>query len=743
MKTHYFMSYSRQDAGDFVLELHDALEAGPPPIPMWIDRRDIKPGDDWDCQIVDAIKICNGLIFLMTKDSVDPQSVCRAEWTRALKYKKPIIPLLLLPGIEVPLQLENIQYIDFHKDFDAALAKLRDHLAWLKTPKGILHQLKYRLTSAKRDLQRAPSETTQWRIEDEIKILRKHVTQQQSIVNNPQKAVKHVKESISRRIDRERQSKKSSKTISVKAKFINPPPAIAPSHFQNRNTETKLIADFLKNQTMRILTIRGRGGTGKTVLVCRILKNLEKGFLPDNLGKWHIDGIIYLRASGSKHISFLNLYSDLCYFLPAATARQLDKLHKNPHSKTQDITAKLLEKLSDKKIILLLDNFQEIVDNKTQHITEIELKEALEILLKAPQHYIKVIITTRIVPSDLAKLQPAFQSQLNLDDGLPSPYAENILRTMDIDGKIGLKDAPEELLKTARNLTRGYPRALEALFAILAADRDTSLEEILDHTQNLLPEDVMAVLVGEAFSRLDPILQRIMEALAVYGIPVTPVALDYLLQPHLIGLKSAPLLKHLVNMQFVHKESGRYYLHPVDRAYSLSRIPTGSKNDWKNGKEKFLYTQYALRHRGAGYFKQIRKPRGEWKTRDDLAPQLAEFELRFAGEEYRAAAKILTEITNKYLNLWGYYQLSAKLHERLLEKIQTPCLKRKILGVLGLSYFRMGKYLKAKKCFEQELEINEKLDDNINMGKSYGNIGACYEHLKQINRAMVYYHRTL
>jgi hypothetical protein len=34
----------------------------------------------------------------------------------------------------------------------------------------------------------------------------------------------------------------------------------------------------------------------------------------------------------------------------------------------------------------------------------------------------------------------------------------------------------------------------------------------------------------------------------------------------------------------------------------------------------------------ADYFAQARKPRAEWKKLDDLAPQLAEFELRGAGD---------------------------------------------------------------------------------------------------------------
>ena len=73
---------------------------------------------------------------------------------------------------------------------------------------------------------------------------------------------------------------------------------------------------------------------------------------------------------------------------------------------------------------------------------------------------------------------------------------------MDADGKVGLRDASPALLAQARERTLGFPRALEHLFGILSADRNTTLEEILDDTRNLLPEKVVAVLVGEAFSRL-------------------------------------------------------------------------------------------------------------------------------------------------------------------------------------------------------------------------------------------------
>jgi len=755
MPVHHFISYSTIDALDFALRLCDALAAGPPSFSLWLDKRQLRPGEDWDEQLAEAIRACESIIFVMTRDSVQPACTCKQEWTRGLKYKKPVIPIRLHADAELPFRLEPRQFIDFTSNFETGLARLRNHLQWLASPAGALQALKYRLADAQRDLQREQDPQQRTRIQDDVAQLEKQIAEQQRVVDDPQAAAERVAASIAAGLEREREPQKPI-SGEARTKFINPPPMTAPSYFQDRHVETRLIADFLRDESRRVLTLVGRGGTGKTALACRLLKALEQGHLPDDLGSLAVDGIVYLSAVGSRRVQVPDLYADLLKLLPEETARHLDSLYKNPHADTDAKMRTLLAAFPHGRIVVLLDNFEDVVDAETLSLRDAELEEALTALLQAPAHAIKVIITTRVAPRSLALVQPARQTRLDLDEGLASPFAENILREMDVDGKVGLQTASDDLLSAARARTRGFPRALEALFAILSADRDTTLQEILDNAANrsavfqtadkmsaLLPENVVRDLVGEAFDRLDLTAQKVMQALAIYGRPVTPTAVDYLLQPVLTGVNSAPVLSRLVNMHFVRKEAGRYYLHPVDREYALSRVPHGAAGDREVLDDKTPFTQIALADRGANYFAETRLPRENWKTLADLAPQLAEIDLRCAAEDYDTAVTVLTDIDGEYLHLWGHYRLMIDLHENLQGKLNDPDLKSTSLGNLGTAYRNIGQMQRAISCYEQALAIERELENQQGEGAWLGNLGNCYLVLGQTARAIDYYEQVL
>jgi hypothetical protein len=253
------------------------------------------------------------------------------------------------------------------------------------------------------------------RIEADINELTAQIALQQAVVDNPRAAEKRVQGTIDAVLEVERQPSKPVSGIS-RGKFINPPPLIAPTWFRDRHVETRLIGEFLKDDALRLMTVVGRGGIGKSAMVCRLLRSLEGGQLPDDGGPLAVDGIVYLSDARSRHrVTVPDLYASLTQLLPEETVKSLDLIYKNPQASTEKTVEALTEAFSRGRTVILLDNFEDALVPETGEISDAELRTALEALLKLPPHGLKVIITTRVAASDLALAEPRLQRRLDRD----------------------------------------------------------------------------------------------------------------------------------------------------------------------------------------------------------------------------------------------------------------------------------------------------------------------------------------
>ena len=737
----YFISYSRLDQ-QIAARLHHELENSSPPFPVFMDIYDIKPGQDYDEVLTSAARGCLAVLFLMSADSIAKGTQCKNEWGMALRCRRPVIPIKLEQDVEPPMDFVRSQWVDFSADFESGLKMLKEHLTWMRTPAGELDHQRTLLALAERDWRRASTDHSRMRAQSEIDRLQEIIARLEEVLSDGDAAEQRVAYTIARAIERERQEVVIAST--GRTHFINPPPGIAPNHFQDRIDETKFVSHFLRDETQRIITVVGRGGVGKTALICRLLKGLESGQFPDGLGPFQCDGIVYLSGAGSHKISAPNIFQDLVKLLPAPKAAELRGLYEKADVSLHDKTLALLDAFPNGCTVLLLDNFEDAIEPETRRLTDDSLRELLTTVLTSPHHSVKVILTTRVAPVDFSMVQPGRQSLREIGSGLPSPYAENILREMDHDGSLGLRDAPAELLGTLRELTGGYPKALEALVGLLSNDRAATIEEVLEHAGGCLPEKVVEAFVGEAYSRLDPQAQQVMQALAIYGRPVTANAIDFLLQPWSPVVNSARVLNRLANMFFVRKEAGRYFLHPMDTEHALSLLPS-TLSAQTSGAVSF--DARTLRMRGADYFKQIRKAAEQWKSLDDLLPQLAEFDLRFAAGEFEEAWYIISSIGFHYLRAWGHYRMHADLLTKLVVPLTGTPLEASVVGELGICHRNLGEAREAVTCFETSLKLvrspKHRLPDLGSEAVWLSNLGATLDILGETQRSIACHERAL
>lgn len=151
MGEHIFISYATKDALDFALKLHDELETAG--YNAWLDKRDLKPGQNWDRAIEQAIRSAWGLVFVITPASLVSE-VCQDEWGLALLLKIPVIPLKLQldDDGQLPLRLVRRQYIDFMNRFDRGMAQLRERLKALQTEEAQTREESIRTEDAAEDV---------------------------------------------------------------------------------------------------------------------------------------------------------------------------------------------------------------------------------------------------------------------------------------------------------------------------------------------------------------------------------------------------------------------------------------------------------------------------------------------------------------------------------------------------------------------------------------------------------------
>jgi tetratricopeptide (TPR) repeat protein len=524
------------------------------------------------------------------------------------------------------------------------------------------------------------------------------------------------------------------------SKLVNPLPAREPAWFADRDRQTQLLIDFLTDPHLRLLTVTGRGGNGKTALVCRLLRGPAAGALPGSnppdLGGVTADDIIYLSPNGRHTLSYQNLVGDLARVLPSEIAKEIQRLYQNPANTPAQVMSALLEKFAPGiAVVVFLDNLESVLDTSAGCLRDRALHEALVTVLTSAQPTVKVIVATRVTPTELRSVRPAAQQQLPLDDGLGTPYAENVLRALDSDGCLGLRDAPVEVLSSVREQTRGFPRALEA---ILATDPTLNLTDVLDAVADVGPDQIIEVLVAKAYDHLDRPAQHVLQALAVYPTPVFPVGVDFLLQPYIPTVNTAPILGRMARRELARSDGEQYYLRPVDRAYILGRIPAGAPGDAPPA-----YTLTALRVRAAEYYAQIRRPPATWSSLDDIRPQLVEFDLRCDAGEFDTAATILADIDTDYLQVWGHYRTLIDLHARIHLKISNPDLQAGHLSNFGIAHFTLGDYPMAISLYEDALRIARETGNLRGQANELVHLGNCHFNAKDYPMAIGLYEEAL
>ncbi|MEK6320543.1 MAG: tetratricopeptide repeat protein [Acidobacteriota bacterium] len=495
----------------------------------------------------------------------------------------------------------------------------------------------------------------------------------------------------------------------------------ATSYFKTRDPQQKQVGEYLARPSTRVVSVTGRAGIGKTALASKVLNDLEQGHWPHTENEIPVDGIVYLSTRGGDEITLGQLFRSCGEMLGGEHKELLEKIWENSRVKTKDKVQRLLEELESGLYVILLDHVEDLLEEG--NFKDAELKTFFESSLNA-SHSARLIVTSRD-PLKFPIEYNAYNLKVPLLEGLPVADGIAMLRDLDPSGEALLRNADDAQLARAVQRVHGVPRALEVLAGIMQDKKLTTLDKILE--QFYKQKNVVNLLIKEGYNRLDGHAQNVMGALAVFGCPVPPGAVEYLLKPLARDIDVTAVLERLLSIYMAKASDDRetVWLDPIDQEYAYSELP-----------EQGDYSRTTLERLAGDYYKDCRKPRESWRTIDDVKPQLREFEHRVKAEDYEQAAKALGEIDVDFLIWHGHAQRALDLRSKLEGKLTDRRLQMLHAYALGNIREVLGPFNEAIKCFEQAREIAREIGDKEIECHATGSLGETCRRLGQLDKAI-------
>jgi serine/threonine protein kinase/tetratricopeptide (TPR) repeat protein len=463
--------------------------------------------------------------------------------------------------------------------------------------------------------------------------------------------------------------------------------------FHGRATELAQLRRLLTDPAVKLTSIVGRPGVGKTALLSKLCSEVERGELrltaqTSTLGA---DGIIYIAGRGTDTLTVERLFRDVGRILGGASARELWDCWGDPSRSLVDKTGVLLSKLRHGSYLLVVDNLDHALaaDNTLESG---DLSTFLEMCLATP-HGMRLLAASRARPVVTGAGRQMVRV-LSLESGLSMADAVAVLRGLDPDEDLGLANAPQQLLEDAAQRCHGIPRALESIASMLSRDPSLTLADLLRDSR-LFTEQVVVSLALERHRQATPAQRRVLDSLAVYDRPVPAAAVRNLVEPYCPKVSVQDILHELVRNYSVSHDRARatYHLHPIDQEHIYSGIPDDASE----------YCRRVLHRRAAGFFAALRKPHGEWKAITDVQPQVDEIEQLIRAGDHDSACRVLDRLDFGYLALWGESELIISLRSRLAEHLKSPRLRHMNWYQLGLAHNRLWCAEDAIRCFEKAI----------------------------------------
>lgn len=491
--------------------------------------------------------------------------------------------------------------------------------------------------------------------------------------------------------------------------------------FKDRTEVREMIGRHLSNPAIRMVTVTGRRGMGKSAVAAKVMETLERGEWPGHVLAPGPSGLVNLstRTSG---ISLERVYLDCARALGSdRETRLLDVWATN--RPVQDKIGELFAAMGDELFVILMDNLEDRLQDDGR-LDDEELAIFLDCLFRA-RSTPRLLVTSQI-PLRLAPELRRFAAEVELSDGLPPTESVQLLRELDQDGSLGVAGLSDEELLQAAVHVHGVPRALELLVGVMAEDTLTlpTLQDVLEDFS--LRGDVVASLAQDRYRRLGPAGRTVLNVLAVLRTPAPREAIEWIVGGIDPGLDVTQVLSQLLRMRMlsVDRSSRTFALHPMDSDLAYGAMP----QDGALGRQ-------SVEHRAADWYASIAPPRSDWRALDDIQPYRRAFEHRVRAGDMDDAALVLGAI-GEWMVWHGSVLAAISMHLTLEGQLTDDGARLAHLISFGHARLSGGPLTHAAELFTEAAGLAERLDDRRALQTAMFGLGDAHRQLGRLDAAM-------
>ncbi len=495
-------------------------------------------------------------------------------------------------------------------------------------------------------------------------------------------------------------------------------PSLVPSTHSNligREIELSDIAYLLTQPACQIITLTGPGGIGKTFLALQAMK--------DNAASFEQVGFVPLEAVASASGVALKIAEVLNLVLESSSS----------------VLDQLTEVLKDKKVMLLLDNFEHLLDSAT-FVSE---------LIAACSH-LKILITSRerlnlkeehlLVVSGLALPQTTH----TLDEALATASLKLFFeraKRVQLHFEISSKDLPQAIHVCQR--LGGIPLALELaavwVRVMSLAEIDKELSKSLDllesQSRNRLERHrSLRTVFNHAWNLLNTKEQEALKALSIFHGGFTREAAS------VITSLPRALMASLVDKSLLRLGDGRYDFHPLLHDY-IAEQGLPSANIPKKHSRYYLYLLEDME-------KSVRASAGSpFRTLELELPNSFvawEWAIQQRQTEWLLAARAML---TTFFDETGRYQQGDSFYAETVAKLKEhdahPRLLSYVLGDQAWCVYMFSDFVRASLLAQEALTLARFINDVSGIAKALNILGCVSTDVGQLEVAKSYYQEFL